>query len=410
MTVAQDVTRREAIAEYQILDQPPEPDLLGLVQLAATVCGVPTAVINIIDDRSQHQIAAIGMQASTCSREDSMCAAVLQNPGLVVVPDARDDDRFAANPFVTGVIGNVRFYASSPLITPQGVPIGTICIFDEQTGDLTPERRDSLNLIAHQVIDVLELRRIATELNRSNEQLERFAAQVSHDLKNPLMAVSGFIELAADSPEMADAPQATESLARAESAATRMGTMIGDLLDYARAGGARPRQDDVDVQHVVRAVVDDLSTVIAAAGARIEVDAAIRLTGDATLLRALVQNLVANAIKFTSAADVEPHIVIVAETLVGGWRLSVDDNGPGVAPEDRERVFDLMDRGSSDDVPGLGIGLSTCQRIVEAHGGSIGIGESALGGASVWVVLPRPGIASRPTDAVTPEASLPDSA
>ena len=410
MTVAQDVTRREAIAEYQILDQPPEPDLLGLVQLAATVCGVPTAVINIIDDRSQHQIAAIGMQASTCSREDSMCAAVLQNPGLVVVPDARDDDRFAANPFVTGVIGNVRFYASSPLITPQGVPIGTICIFDEQTGDLTPERRDSLNLIAHQVIDVLELRRIATELNRSNEQLERFAAQVSHDLKNPLMAVSGFIELAADSPEMADAPQATESLARAESAATRMGTMIGDLLDYARAGGARPRQDDVDVQHVVRAVVDDLSTVIAAAGARIEVDAAIRLTGDATLLRALVQNLVANAIKFTSAAGVEPHIVIVAETLVGGWRLSVDDNGPGVAPEDRERVFDLMDRGSSDDVPGLGIGLSTCQRIVEAHGGSIGIGESALGGASVWVVLPRPGIASRPTDAVTPEASPPDSA
>jgi len=157
-------------------------------------------------------------------------------------------------------------------------------------------------------------------------------------------------------------------------------------------------------------VVDDLSTVIAAAGARIEVDAAIRLTGDATLLRALVQNLVANAIKFTSAAGVEPHIVIVAETLVGGWRLSVDDNGPGVAPEDRERVFDLMDRGSSDDVPGLGIGLSTCQRIVEAHGGSIGIGESALGGASVWVVLPRPGIASRPTDAVTPEASLPDSA
>lgn len=410
MTIAQDVTRREAIAEYQILDQPPEPDLLGLVQLAATVCGVPTAVINIIDDRSQHQIAAIGMQASTCSREDSMCAAVLQNPGLVVVPDARDDDRFAANPFVTGVIGNVRFYASSPLITPQGVPIGTICIFDEQTGDLTPERRDSLNLIAHQVIDVLELRRIATELNRSNEQLERFAAQVSHDLKNPLMAVSGFIELAADSPEMADAPQATESLARAESAATRMGTMIGDLLDYARAGGARPRQDDVDVQHIVRAVVDDLSTAIAAAGARIEVDAAIRLTGDATLLRALVQNLVANAIKFTSAAGVEPHIVIVAETLVGGWRLSVDDNGPGVAPEDRERVFDLMDRGSSDDVPGLGIGLSTCQRIVEAHGGSIGIGESALGGASVWVVLPRPGIASRPTDAVTPEASLPDSA
>lgn len=200
MITEQDVTRARAIEAYGVLGMPPEPDLEGLVQLAATMCGVSTAVINIIDDRFQHQVAAVGFSPSVCSREDSMCAVVFKNPGHVVIRDAREDERFAANPFVTGDIASVRFYASSPLITPSGIPIGTLCVFDEETGDLSPARSDALALLAHQVVDVLELRRMTGLLSRSNERLESFAGQVSHDLRNPLAAVSGFIELAADSP------------------------------------------------------------------------------------------------------------------------------------------------------------------------------------------------------------------
>ena len=229
MSTVQDVTRREMIASYGVVGAPPEPDLEGLVQLAATVCGVSTAVINIIDDRFQHQIAAVGFTPAVCAREDSMCAVVFQHPGHVVVPDAREDDRFRDNPFVTGEIADVRFYASSPLITPQGIPIGTLCVFDEEVGELAPEDSRALALLAHQVVDVLELRRLTHELGQSNEQLERFAGQISHDLRNPLMALAGFIELAADSPELAGAPQAARALSRAESAAERMGAMIGDL-------------------------------------------------------------------------------------------------------------------------------------------------------------------------------------
>ena len=83
-----DITRREAIAEYRVVGQPPEPDLEGLVQLAATICGVSTAVINIIDDRSQHQIAAVGFEPSVCAREDSMCACLLYTS-----PSPRDRTR-----------------------------------------------------------------------------------------------------------------------------------------------------------------------------------------------------------------------------------------------------------------------------------------------------------------------------
>ncbi len=390
MATAQEITRLEAIAEYRLIEEPPTMDLQGLVQLATTLCGVSTGVINIIDDRFQHQIAAIGLEPAVCSRDDSMCARVFQEPGHVVVRDAREDDRFFDNPFVTGEVAHVRFYASSPLITPTGVPIGTLCVFDEAPGDLTPDRSEGLRLLAEQVVDVLELRRISRELGEANAQLENFAGQVSHDLRNPLTALSGFIELAADSPELAHAPRAAYALARAESAAARMATMITDLLDYARIGGAAVRRDSLPLAAVVAAVTEDLDAALVDSGGTVEVAGDAVLVGDATLLRVLLQNLVANAIKFTWAAGTAPRIRVDAHELFGGWRITVDDNGPGVPVHERDRVFELMERATEQEVPGLGIGLSTCRRIVEAHGGRIGIDASPLGGASVWVVLPRP--------------------
>ena len=387
MASAQELTRRAAIADYAVLGEPTEPDLEGLVQVAATVCGVPTAVINIIDDRYQHQVATVGFAAAMCSRDDSMCAIVFENPGHVVVRDAREDTRFAANPFVTGQLANVRFYASSPLVTPSGVPIGTLCVFDDVVGELSPEASRALELLAHQVVDVLELRRAARTLSRTNAELTNFAGQVSHDLRNPLNAVSGFIEVAADDPELAHAPHAAEALARAESAVLRMDSMIVDLLDYAKTGGAIASRPDVDLERVVRAVADDLDAALRESHGRLVCDASVVVTGDETLLQALLQNLIANAVKFSAVAGIEPFIEVSAQRVSGGWRVSVDDNGPGVPVEDRERVFVAMERGDRT-APGIGLGLATCRRIVEAHGGLIGIEESYLGGASFWFVLP----------------------
>ncbi|MGA8979002.1 MAG: GAF domain-containing sensor histidine kinase [Pedococcus sp.] len=388
MSPVQDLARREAINDYQVLGRPAEPDLQRLVELAAAVCDVPTAVINVIDDRQQHQVAAIGLSASVCSREDSMCAGVLHDPRPVAVPDARLDERFKDNPFVTGAVANVRFYASSPLVTPMGVPIGTLCVFDDVPRQLSGAAIRALDVLAEQVVDVLELRRLTRELARSNEQLTQFAGQVSHDLRNPLAALTGFLELAADSPELADAPDAAELLARAESSAARMTAMIGDLFDFARLGGSG-RTGLVDLQAEADAVLEDLSAQISSAGADVGAQRLPTVSGDATLLRALLQNLVANAVKFSAAAGFMPVVRVSGEHITGGWRVTVDDNGPGVPPEDRDRVFELLARGDDkQEVEGLGIGLSTCRRIVASHGGRIGISDSELGGASVWVSFP----------------------
>lgn len=388
MSTAHDVTRRDAIAQYRLVGEPTEPDLQGLVELAATVCNVPTAVINIIDDRMQHQVAAVGIQVASCAREDSMCAAVISTPGRVVVPDARLDPRFAQNTFVTGEIAHTRFYASSPLITPAGVAIGTLCVFDTEVGELSDASSRALDLLAHQVIDVLELRRVQRDLIESNAQLESFAMQVSHDLRNPLTALTGFLELAADSPEMVDAPRAAQSLARAEAAAGRMTSMVTDLLDFARMGGARPYMTQVDVSDTVDAVLEDLDGALANTGAEVMVESTSFVRADDTLLRVLLQNLIANAVKFTVAAERAPRIAVSVEVLSDGWRITVDDNGDALDPELRERVFEPMQRGHGAEVQGIGIGLATCRRIVEAHRGTIGLDVSPAGGTRAWFVLP----------------------
>ncbi|QGN58764.1 ATP-binding protein [Nostocoides sp. HKS02] len=383
----QDLARRRAIDEYGVVGWAPEPNLQGLVELAARLCDVPTAVINIIDERLQHQVAAVGFAPDVCAREDSMCARVIERPQNVVVPDARLDPRFATNPFVTGEIATVRFYASSPLVTPAGVVIGTLCVFDEVPRQLTPTAAGGLEVLAGQIIDVLELRRITAELKRSNEQLSHFAAQVSHDLRNPLAALAGFLEITADSPEMVQAPEASRALARAESSVRRMQSMVSDLLDFASIGG-RVARLPVDLQEQARAVVEDLCSDDAEARSAVEVSGLPMVPGDRTLLRVLLQNLVANALKFSRSRSGGVRVTVSASRVAGGWRIAVDDNGPGVPPADRERVFRLLERGTRPDVEGWGIGLSTCQRIVEAHGGRIGIDDSPLGGASVWAVLP----------------------
>lgn len=388
MRTADDETRRRIIDSYGVIGAPTEPDLEGLVRLAATVCDVPTAVINIIDDRSQHQIAAVGIEPAVCAREDSMCAVVFREPGHVVLADASSDPRFRDNPFVTGEIADVRFYASSPLITPVGVPIGTVCVFDDVVRDLDADAGAALALIAHQIVDVLELRRTTRELGQVNELLESFAAQVAHDLRNPLTALTGYLELAAEAPGVEALPAVTRALGRAESAATRMSGMITQLLDYARVGGAPVRARPVEVRPVVEAVVDDLRA--AGTDVDVEVDAQVPVHADPVLFSVLVQNLVCNAAKFARSAVGGPRVHVTTRSIDGGVRLVVDDNGPGIPADERERVFEPLERGSVRDVPGFGIGLSTCRRVVDAHGGVLGADAAPLGGARIWAFLPEP--------------------
>jgi signal transduction histidine kinase len=318
----------------------------------------------------------------------------------VLVADASRDDRFRDNPFVTGEIGHVRFYASAALTTPEGTVIGRLCVFDTQPRGLRAEQREMLTSLAERVVDALELRlrsrqleeslsrltQAQDELHRSNEKLALFAGQISHDLRTPLTALLANVEMLAEEPAVTDDTMLSTLASGALRAGRRMTAMITDIHDHALLG-ADLLPVAVDLAEVVSDVVRDLQPAIHEAGAHVSVGALPVVCGDAQQLYAVMLNLLSNAVKFRRPG-VAPVIDVRARAKGRGHRLEVSDNGPGVPPAQRERVFDLYARVDTE-TPGSGIGLATARRIVETHGGEIGLEPAPGGGTTVWVSLPR---------------------
>lgn len=395
-----DVTRVDhEIDRYGVINQPPGRDLQALVDLIAEICNVPHAAINVISSTQQHQIATAGFEASVCERDDSMCAIVMDNPRPIVVADASVDARFRNNPFVTGEIGEVRFYASAPISTPDGLPIGRLCVFDTVPRELNDVQKQALGVMAAQVMDLLELRfrsqaleeslreltQVRDDLRRSNEHLTVFAGQVSHDLRTPLTAILVNAELLATEPVIENDAEVAEMVGAVEQAGHRMDTMIQEMLAFAREGG-RLRRVEFDLRPIVDLVLTDVAPLIDRDDADFRVGELPRVVGDPDLLYSVVLNLVTNAIKFTRPGE-SPSVAISAERSSSSWRIRVTDSGIGVPADRQESMFALYTR-EDESVAGHGIGLSTARRIVEAHGGAIGMQAGPSGGTTVWFDLP----------------------
>ncbi|MDE0776082.1 MAG: ATP-binding protein [Nocardioides sp.] len=380
--------RAEEIERYDVLHHPPRSELVAIVELAAQICGTSMATINLITDIEQHQVAAHGFPADVCRREDSMCAAILhekQTP--IVVADASLDARFRDNPFVTGVIGNVRFYASHKLVTFQGVTIGTLCVFDEQPRHLEKHQHEALGTLAERIVDILELSLRSRQLARSNERLSDFAGRVSHDLKSPLSSVAlslGLIkeQLAAGAP----GDDIARLLERAISGSERMANLIDEVLAFSAVGG-RLEMQRVSLDRVVDEALADADSRLA----DVVVDKAPLpdVEGDPGQLRSVFQNLLDNASKYRHP-ERPLRIEISAEVRETRWVVCLADNGVGIPAAERERVFEARVRLEATEsiARGMGIGLSTCQRVIQAHGGRIGIDETPGGGTTVWFTLP----------------------
>jgi signal transduction histidine kinase len=388
-----------AIEEYAVLDAPPDEALQGVVDLAALVCDVPNAAINLLTSDHQHQVATAGIDPSVCAREDSMCAAVLSEPGPVVTPDAQQDPRFARNPFVTGAIASVRFYASAPLVTPDGTIVGRLCVFDDVPHELTAPRQRVLEVLARRVVDVLELRlrtrqleqsltelvHTRDDLRRSNELLSLFAGQVSHDLRSPLTAIMANAELLTLEPVVQQDPDVARLADAALAAGRRMASLIQAILDFAVVG-ARLEVTELGLGDVLADVLADLAPVVEERRATVQHADLPCVRGDRQQLYVVLLNLLSNAVKFTPPTT-KPVVSVDAHREGDEWRVRVTDNGRGIPADEREALFELYHRGTRS-VEGSGIGLATARRAVEAHGGRIGICDGPEGGTTVWFTLP----------------------
>jgi signal transduction histidine kinase len=233
-----------------------------------------------------------------------------------------------------------------------------------------------------------ELAQRSQELARSNAELEQLAYIASHDLQEPLRMVASYLQLLEQRYGGRLDADAHEFIGFAVDGATRMQALIDDLLTYSRVGSRAQPLQPTECMAVVEAVIRSVRVAIEESGTRVTYDPLPTVTGDATQLMQLFQNLIANAIKFRR--DQGPEIHIHAEPEDGFWRFSVQDNGIGIAPEYFNRIFVMFQRlHSRSTYSGTGIGLAICQKIVERHGGRIWVESTPGTGSTFQFTLPR---------------------
>ncbi len=538
-------SRLAALHEYAVLDAPADDELAAVVRVAAIVADVPTATLNLIDEHRQCQLTTVGFTGGDTRRDDSLCAIHFRAGDFVHVHDASLSPVFAQNPWVTGELAGVRFYASAPLISPDGYALGTLCVFDDKAKSLDSDQVSRLKDLAAVIVALFERRRQArlnaalaqrierskkfieavletadvgvvvadeharltlmnraarqwhgvgadlpltplvpeeiptrfdlyhadgvtrmsgadvplfravrgenvtgaglvihrtgtapielscnaralyaddgtplgavvamtnvtndreqrrqlekahadlaaavADLRRSNQELESFAGAVSHDLVRPMAAAHGYLELLALDYGDALDEQAGKWMTAAARSVERMQNLVQALLTHARAGQAPLPIQQVDLSAVMIDVLADLRTIAEESRTAISVaDDLPVIPGDATLLRQLIQNLLDNAMKYRHP-DRPCRIRVGASRDNDTWTIAVADNGIGIAPDQRARVFEMFAQVDQPARRGHGIGLSTCQRIVERHRGTIELAETPGGGTTIKVKLP----------------------
>jgi len=227
----------------------------------------------------------------------------------------------------------------------------------------------------------------AAELARSNKDLEQFAYVASHDLQEPLRMVTGFVELLEKECRGALTAEACTYISYAVDGARRMRTLIDDLLTYSRVTTRGGQVEAMRSEEILEEALAALHFAIQEAGATVTHGPLPTVRADATQLAQVFQNLVGNAVKFRGAEP--PRVHVEARREEGHWLFSVRDNGIGIDPEFRDRIFLIFQRlHTRREYPGTGIGLALCKKIVERHGGRLWVESEPGRGSTFFFTLP----------------------
>jgi light-regulated signal transduction histidine kinase (bacteriophytochrome) len=271
-------------------------------------------------------------------------------------------------------------------VSPTHYEIDGEIFFYSTIRDVTERKRAHQALLQSQE----ELAIHAGKLARSNAELERFAYLASHDLQEPLRMVAGFTRLLAKRYGGRLDETAHRYIDYAEDGAKRMQHLIADLLAYSRVNSKDLDLRPVALEPLARGAMWNLQAAIEESHASVIVETLPSLPVDQVHFSQLFQNLIGNALKFRRPG-VKPEVRISAVDNGVEYVLSVADNGIGIDPNHRERIFQIFQRlHSPAEYAGTGIGLAICKKVVERHGGRIWVETGADHGSIFRFTLPRP--------------------
>jgi two-component sensor histidine kinase len=320
--------RLGSLRSYGILDTPREADFDEVVKVASAVCGTPISVINLIDQGRQWFKAEVGLGLRETPLDSSICAHAILQRGLFVVPDTTLDGRFCDNALVVGD-PHLRFYAGALLESPEGFPLGTVCVLDYKPRELDETQKAFLRLMANQVMKLLEYRRIAAAERAARLQAEALVTENQtlmregdHRLMNSLQLVQSMLAL------QSRRASSEETRAQLDMAGSRV-LAIATVHKQLHLTGS---MEEVEIDAFLRRLCESLKHTAPA-----QIDA-INVTSDAVKLRSdmasgiglLVAELVTNSFKYAYPLGEHGSVSVHFAQTSNGWRLKVSDKGRGL--------------------------------------------------------------------------------
>jgi light-regulated signal transduction histidine kinase (bacteriophytochrome) len=237
--------------------------------------------------------------------------------------------------------------------------------------------------------NIRELTLRTEELKRSNEELNRFAATASHDIKAPFRSVGGYLEIIKEKTKgLGQDPEIEHAFARIKAARQRIAALLDDLLKFSQINRNDGELALVDLNQVMSDVLNNLEYNIQEKKARVTVLGKMpEVKGHAFQLTALFQNLIGNALKFQDKSD--PEVIVSVERDGKYYKFSVKDNGIGIQPQYFDKIFEMFERlHLQDEYSGSGLGLAICKRVVEFHKGKIWLESEPGKGTTFYFTLP----------------------
>lgn len=373
-----EAARLKALNSYNILDTLPEKELDEITLIASQICGTPISLITLVDKDRQWFISKQGLDVSETPREHAFCAhAILTPDQALVVNDSTKDHRFSENPLVVGD-PHVIFYAGIPLVNPEGLPLGSLCVIDNKPNQLNDSQLLALKALASRVVLHFEMRKKIADLEASeiqlksaNDQLTKFSYVLSHDIKSPLNSVGMLLEVMREDHAEKLGSEGLEQVEMMEECIANLQDLVANTIQYFRATTQTTREKTT-------ICLDEMFNNFR--GQLVEpLGATITWPDDLPNIHALkvpveqiFSNLISNAIKYNDKPT--PTVQINFQEEPGVYRFQVVDNGQGIAESGQHKVFELFQTlGQADRFgkKGTGLGLAIVKKFVEETGGEI---------------------------------------
>ncbi len=389
----EELERLNALLEYHVLDTPPEDVYDSITKIASQICNAPICLISLVEKDRQWFKSKVGLKASETPRSISFCTHAILEKKLMVVRDARKDERFKENPMVTGE-PHIVFYAGMPLETPSGYNIGTLCVIDHKPRTLTAEQKASLETFSKLVVSYLETSRQNNMVKTLNEAIQKSAEKIqkttkkiveeskfasigemaggiAHEINNPLTIISGkaqaLMEMIGN--DRLDKQKAMQILDKIIKASDRTAKIVQGLENVSGQGEQEP-YFTTRLHDVVLAALDVVRGKLDTSGMTVKLlyNKRTEIQCRATKISQCFVNLFLNSIDSLENCK-EKWIRIQSHDHEQHLEIHFTDSGHGI--KDPRVLANLMQPFYSTKSvgKGMGLGLSVVKGIISAHHG-----------------------------------------